>query len=162
MTEIEMLKDLFRRSRERTLKLLEKIEAEPDPQAVLGWRPGPGRAHIGWQLMHIAVTEELAGTERLFPGAKAAWPDLVARFRGGSTPDDNVPSAAQIRDILARSREHLDAALSKIANLDEVPPPLKERNTTARDLLSIYLWHEGHHQGQAHLTYNLYKAGQGK
>ena len=31
----------------RTLGLLDKIAAEPDPAAVLGWRPGPGRAHIG-------------------------------------------------------------------------------------------------------------------
>lgn len=63
---------------------------------------------------------------------------------------------------MAKSREHLDAALSKVTNLDVVPPPMKERNWTARDLLSVYLWHEGHHQGQAHLTYNLYKASQGK
>jgi hypothetical protein len=159
MTEIEMFKDLFRRSRERTLGLLTKIEAEPNPQTVLGWRPGPGRAHIGWQLMHIAVTEELAATERLFSGTKAGWPDLVERFRGGSTPDDRVPSAQQIREVLAGSREHLGAAMSKVAgDLDQVPTPMKERGWRVRDLLATYLWHEGHHQGQAHLTFNLYKA----
>lgn len=162
MTEIEVLKDLFRRTRERTLALLAKIEAEPNPQAVLAWRPGPGRAHIAWQLMHVAVSEELAATERLFAGTKAAWPDLVERFRGGSTPDERVPSAQDIRDIMAKSREHLSAALSKVTNLDEVPPPMKERNWTARDLLATYLWHEGHHQGQAHLTFNLYKASPAK
>jgi hypothetical protein len=162
MNEIDVLKDLFRRFRERTLALLQKIEAEPDPQAVLSWRPGPGRAHIGWQLMHIGITEELAATERLFPGVKAAWPDLVERFRGGSTPDENVPTAAQMRDILARSREHLDAAMSKVGDLDQVPPPMKERGWKVRDLLSVYLWHEGHHQGQGHLTFNLYKGSQGR
>ena len=163
MNEMDVLKDLFRRSRERTLSLLAKIEAEPNAQAVLGWRPGPGRAHIGWQLMHVGVTEELAATERLFPGAKAAWPDLVERFRGGSTPDENIPSTQQIRDILSKSREHLDAAMSKAANdLDLVPPPMKERGWKVRDLLATYLWHEGHHQGQAHLTYNLYKASQNR
>jgi hypothetical protein len=162
MNEMDVLKDLFRRSRERTLGLLQKIEAEPDAQAVLAWRPGPGRAHIGWQLMHVAMTEELAATERLFPGVKPAWPDLVQRFRGGSTPDDNVPTAQQIRDYLAKAREHLDAAMSKVAgDLDTVPASLKERNWTIRDLLATYLWHEGHHQGQAHLTYNLYKAQKG-
>lgn len=158
MTEIEVLRDQFRRARERTLTLLQKIEAEPDHQAILAWRPGPGRAHIAWQLMHIGITEELAATERLFPGMKAAWPNLVERFRGGSTPDQNVPTAAEIRDLLAQSRDHLNVALSKIDDLDQVPPPLKERNWTIRDLLSVYLWHEGHHQGQAHLTLNLYKA----
>lgn len=161
MSEMDVIKDLYRRTRERTLGLLAKIEAEPDTQAILAWRPGPGRAHIGWQLMHIAASEELGATERIFPGVKAAWPDLVERFRGGSTPDDRVPTAGEIRDFMAKSREHLDAAMTKMASdLDVVPPPMKERNWKIRDLLATYLWHEGHHQGQAHLTFNMYKASQ--
>lgn len=163
MSEIDVIKDLFRRSRERTLGLLQKIEAEADPQAVLAWRPGPGRAHIAWQLMHVGVTEELAATERLFPGVKASCPELVERFRGGSTPDENIPTAQQIRETLSKSREHLDAAMSKVGgDLDQIPPPMKERGWKIRDLLATYLWHEGHHQGQAHLTYNLYKATQNR
>lgn len=159
MNEMELIRHLFRRSRERTLGLLAKIEAEPDPKAVLGWRPGPNRAHIAWQLMHIAITEEIIATERLVPGGKPAWPDQLARFRGGSKPDDNIPTVQQMRDVLAQSREHLEATMQKVAgSLDEVPPPLKERNLTVRDALALYLWHEGHHQGQAHLTLNLYKA----
>ncbi len=75
-------------NRGRTLALLEKIEQEPDPIRVLGWRPGPGRAHIAWQLMHVAITEELFGTERLAPPKQAGFAVLVPRFKGGSVPDD--------------------------------------------------------------------------
>ena len=84
-------------NRVRTLATLDRVEKEPNPQRALGWRPGPGRAHVAWQLMHVAITEELFATERLVPGAKPACADLVPRFRGGSTPDDEIPSAAQIR-----------------------------------------------------------------
>jgi hypothetical protein len=75
--------------RPRTLALLEKIEQQPDPLSVLAWRPGPGRAHIGWQLMHIGITEEIFATERLAPEREQMWKDLWPRFRGGSTPDDD-------------------------------------------------------------------------
>src|SRR5882757_2854627 len=66
-------------NRPRTLGLLDKIEQEKEPQQILGWRPGPGRAHIAWQLAHIGITEELFATERLIPGAKPAFADLVPR-----------------------------------------------------------------------------------
>src|SRR6185295_8682197 len=89
--------DLFR---QKTLGLLESIEKMPQPQAVLGWRPGPGRAHIGWQLMHIGVTEELFASQRLAPHKPGKWTELWPRFRGGSTPDDDIPSVAQIREVL--------------------------------------------------------------
>src|SRR5690242_14437253 len=98
-------------NRPRTLGLLDKIEQEADPQRALGYRPGPGRAHIAWQLMHIGITEELFATERL-SDKKPAYADLVPRFRGGSTPDDEIPSAATIRQILTESRQHLLATLS--------------------------------------------------
>ena len=148
--------------RVRTLGLLDNIEKEPDPQAILAWRPGPGRAHIGWQLTHIAITEEIFATERLAPQKAAHWKELWPRFRGGSTPDDDVPSAAVIRGILSGAREHVLATLREIGDkrLDEIPEALRERNLTIRDVLSLIPWHEAHHQGQAHLTFNLYKARQ--
>lgn len=162
MNEIETMLGACRFARERTLDLLKKIESEADPALVLSWRPGPGRAHIGWQLMHIGATEELFATERLIPDARAAWPDVVARFKGGSTPEDAAPSVQQIRDLLDASRRHLEATLSKFgpADLDHVPPPLAQRGWTLRRTLEILAWHEAHHQGQAHLTYNLHKAQQ--
>ncbi|MBI3468114.1 MAG: DinB family protein [Planctomycetes bacterium] len=162
MNEIEAMVAHGAFARERTLGLLANLEKETDPAAVLGWRPGAGRAHLAWQLMHIGVTEELFATERLVPGSKPAWPDLVARFRGGSTPDDHIPAAGQIRDLLAASRSHLQATLSRMSpdQLDQIPPALAERGWTLRTVLSVLAWHEAHHQGQAHITYNLWKARQ--
>ena len=149
-------------NRTRTLGLLDAVAALPDPQRALGWRPGPGRAHIGWQLMHIALTEDIFATERLAPHKQGLFTELWPRFRGGSTPDDNVPDAATIRRTLDESRRHLVATLSEYTEdrLSEIPESLKQRNLTVRDVLSVINWHEGHHQGQAHITLNLFKASQ--
>src|SRR5687767_10898150 len=86
--------------RVRTLSLLQAVEKLPDPHAALAWRPGPGRAHIGWQLMHLGVTEDLFASERLAPHKQGRFMELWPRFRGGSKPDDDVPSPAQIRQTL--------------------------------------------------------------
>ncbi len=147
-------------NRTRTLATLDRALQEQNPARVLGWRPGPGRAHVAWQLMHVAMTEELFATERLVPGAMPAWPELVARFRGGSTPDDDIPSGDTIRRMLGESREHLLATLARIGDKDlgTIPEGLKERKLMMIDVLHILMWHEGHHQGQAHITLNLYKA----
>lgn len=149
-------------NRQRTLATLDLIEKLPDPMAALGWRPGPGRAHSAWQLMHIAITEELFATER-FLGSPAAWQDLVARFKGGSTPDDQITPPGSIRDHLAQSREHLLTTVKKFSpeDLGKVPEALKARNLTIGNALFILAWHEAHHQGQMHITQNLFKQAHG-
>jgi uncharacterized damage-inducible protein DinB len=145
-------------NRERTLATLAAAEKLPDPTRALGWRPGPGRAHIAWQLTHVGITEELFATER-FLGTSPAFADLVPRFKGGSTPDDNIPSPAVIRDVLTRSREDLRKTISQLAETDlaRIPPALKERGLSIGKALQIIIWHEAHHQGQAHITLNLFK-----
>jgi DinB family protein len=149
-------------NRPRTLGLLDKIEQEKEPQKILGWRPGPGRAHIAWQLMHIGITEELFATERLVPGSKPTFADLVPRFKGGSTPDDDIPLAALIRQVLTDSRAHLLETLGRFGDKDlgTIPDFFKERKLALVDVLQIIVWHEPHHQGQAHITLNLWKAAQ--
>jgi uncharacterized damage-inducible protein DinB len=146
-------------NRERTLGTLATIEKLPDPAKALGWRPGPGRAHIAWQVMHLGITEELFATER-FLGTPPAFADLIPRFKGGSTPDDDIPSLASIRDVLAQSRAHLQKTILQLteADLANIPPALKERGISIGKALSIIAWHEAHHQGQAHITLNLFKA----
>ncbi|MBC7856025.1 MAG: DinB family protein [Pirellulaceae bacterium] len=163
MSATETLIQTLEFFRPRTLGVLEKIEKEPDPQGVLGWRPGPGRAHIGWQFMHLAMTEELFATERLAPHKQGAFTELWPRFRGGSTPDENIPTLDEIRRILDQSRQHLLETLStfKDIHLGHIPEALKERKLTLLDVLHILPWHEAHHQGQAHITLNLYKAAHG-
>jgi uncharacterized damage-inducible protein DinB len=146
-------------NRTRTLGLLDQVEKMPDPQQALAWRPGPGRAHLAWHLMHVGVTEELFASERLAqkPGAfTEMWP----RFRGGSTPDENVPSPKEIRRVLDESRAHLLQTLGELDAdaLDDLPPHWKERGLPLRTVLQLIAWHEAHHQGQAHCVLNLFKA----
>jgi hypothetical protein len=147
-------------NRNRTLATLERALADKDPQRALAWRPGPGRAHVAWQLMHIGITEELFATERLVPGSKPEFADLVPRFRGGSTPDDEIPPADLIRRILTESRAHLLATLGRFGDKDlgTIPEALKERKLALVDVLYLLGWHEAHHQGQAHITLNLLAA----
>jgi uncharacterized damage-inducible protein DinB len=153
-------------NRGRTLATLDRAAQEPNPAQALGWRPGPGRAHVAWQLMHIAITEELFATERLAPGSQPAWPNLVPRFRGGSTPDDDIPTVEAIRQHLRESREHLLATLGRFSEQDletmpeGLPEGLKTRKFTLQGKLHLLSWHEVHHQGQAHITLNLIKASQ--
>lgn len=159
MSTIDILIEQFEFNRTRTLGTLDAIEKDANPRAALAFRPGPGRAHIGWQLMHIGITEELFATERLVTGKTGAYQSLHARFRGGSTPDDDVPAPEMIRRILTETREELLATVRGFddSHLGLVPEGLKERGWTMRTGLLIAGWHEPHHQGQAHITYNLYK-----
>ena len=159
MPLIDTTLQLMDYNREKTLGTLAAIEKLADPQKALGWRPGPGRAHIAWQLMHMGITEELFATER-FVGTSPGFADLVPRFRGGSTPDDNIPGLATIRDVLAQSREHLRRTILQLTEVDlpKIPPALKERGISIGKALQIIPWHEAHHQGQAHITLNLFKA----
>ncbi|MEQ8786326.1 MAG: DinB family protein [Pirellulaceae bacterium] len=160
MSIFDVMQENYEFNRGRTLALLEEVEKQADPQAALGWRPGDGRAHIGWQLMHIGVTEEIFATERLAPEKPGSFTELWPRFRGGSTPDDDVPTPDQIRRVLADGREHVRDTLSKFgeSDLGFIPEALKQRGLTLHNVLHILSWHEAHHQGQAHLTLNLYKA----
>jgi uncharacterized damage-inducible protein DinB len=160
MSRTENLIAAMQFNRTRTLGLLDSVEKEASPEGALGYRPGAGRAHIAWQLMHIGITEDLFASERLSPGKKGLFETLWPRFRGGSTPDDEIPSLAVIRETLAKSREHLLRTLAEYndSRLGEIPEALKARALTFLDVMHILCWHEGHHQGQAHITLNLYKA----
>ena len=151
MSLFDTYRDQYAFNRTRTLGLLDRIEKMTDAPSILGWCPGVGRAHIGWQLMHIGVTEELFAVERLA--------NKEGRFRGGSTPDDDVPSIAQIRDVLAGGRDDLRVTLGEQdpAKLDEVVWEAPDgRRLSLRNILQIISWHEAHHQGQAHITLNLF------
>ena len=160
MATLDVLRPAYEFNRQRTLGLLDKIAGLPDPQTALAFRPGPGRAHIGWQLMHIAVTEDIFATERLAPTKTGQFQHLWPRFRGGSTPDDDVPTVDLLRTALEQSRAEILATASQFseAQLDEIPATLAQRGWRVRDALNVIAWHEPHHQGQAHLTLNVYLA----
>ena len=156
MTQTDLVQ-LLEQSRRKTNELVEAIAKSTDPAAVLGWRPGPGRAHIAWQLMHIAATDDRHLNTRMRPG-EAAAPQFVQRFAGGSTPDDDVPSLDVIRGYLNERRQ---AMLDQLRSLRDADLPTKanpQAQWTYEEWFRVLAWHEAHHHGQAHLTYNLYRA----
>lgn len=161
MNIFETFQKSYEFNRTRTLGLLDKIAERPDASEILGWRPQPGRAHICWQLAHIGVTEDIFASERLAPERQGALTAIWPRFRGGSTPDDQILSVTEIRGILETSRRDLREVLGRFREdqLEWVPEALRQRGLKLHDVLHVLSWHEAHHQGQAHLTLNLYLAG---
>lgn len=151
-------------ARARLLGILDAIEKSgQDVAKVLAWRPGPGRAHIGWQAMHCAATHDRY-LNKLLLNKPVTDEALVNGFAGGSTPsDENVPSLAAIRDALARTLVPLKAYVQNVTP-EELASMRTMPNGTQRSVgesLVLLSWHEAHHQGQIHLTWNLYKAAHG-
>ncbi|HEX8341451.1 MAG TPA: DinB family protein [Tepidisphaeraceae bacterium] len=151
-------------TRNRLIGSLGAIESSgADVADALAWRPGPGRAHIAWQAMHCAATLDKYVNVGLLKG-QPADADLVAHYGGGSTPSDtDVPDLMRIRGVL----EHQFAAYRKFVEAlspDDLTTIVDFNNTTKRSIgesILLLTWHEAHHQGQIHLTWNLYKAARG-
>jgi hypothetical protein len=158
---IGIIRQFLEFTRKKTLDTLEAIAKRPDASAVLGWRPGPGRAHIGWQLMHIAATDDRHLGARMKLG-DAAEPELVKRFAGGSTPDDKPPTVDEIRRYLNERRAAMLAHLATLTEADLPKKPNEQAPWNYETWFQVLSWHEAHHQGQAHLTFNLYKAAHGE
>jgi hypothetical protein len=156
MTRTDLL-EMLDFSRKKTLNLLENIEKAPAVPAVLGWRPGPGRAHIAWQLMHIAATDDRHVHVRMV-GGEPQEPEFVRRFAGGSVPDDQIPTLEVIRQYLASQRRELLNHLDKVADSQLQQKPNPQAPWTYHEWMQVLAWHEAHHHGQAHLTFNLYRA----
>ncbi len=148
-----------------TLDLIDKTAKEKglNIQKLLAWRPGPGRAHIAWQAMHCAATHDKYVNVNLL-GKTAANPDSLANFAGGSTPsDENVPPLSVIREYLASSFATFKSYVTALdaAGLARIVPGPNNTTRTLADVITLLAWHEAHHQGQIHLTWNLYKAAHG-
>jgi hypothetical protein len=144
-------------ARKKTDELIAAIEKEPDPQKMLGWRPGPGRAHIAWQLMHVGATDDRHLNFRMTDG-KIVREDYVKRFGGGSTVDDDIPPLAEIRRYLSERRAAILAHLAALPDAALTTKPKPDAMWAYDEWYRLLAWHEGHHHGQAHLTLNLYKA----
>ncbi len=152
----DFIQSQLRFQREATLKLLDEIEKTGRPAEALAWRAGPGRAPIGWQIMHLASTEDrMSGSIGGQPAVSESWSD---EFKSGKAASGNIPSAADIRKYLSDSRSSLERAVLvfDMKKIDEKPKP--DSHFAYRRMFQILLWHEGHHQGQALATFNLYKA----
>lgn len=158
MTFFEAIASVWDLNRERTQALVSELRNEPEVENALAWQPGDGRAPIGWQLMHIAVTEAVIARERLTQEG-SGLDDLVDRFGRGSTPDGNLPSLDEISETLSLTRKMLLDTASSITDdeLQTIRPGLEPRGWTVQKALQIISWHEAHHHGQAHITLNLYR-----
>jgi hypothetical protein len=144
-------------ARKRTLDLIDSLAKQPNVPVLLAWRPGPGRAHIGWQLMHLGATDDRHLNVRI-KGGEPAQPDYVRRFAGGSTPDDDVPGIDEIRRYLIERRQALAEHFRALTNSQLSQKPNDQAPWTYQEWAQVLAWHEAHHHGQAHLTWNLFKA----
>jgi hypothetical protein len=147
-------------SRGRLLAVLETIEKNaPNADQVLAWRPGPNRAHIAWQAMHCAATHD----RYLNVGVRGGQPHdaaLVAAYAGGSTPSDqNIPNLSTIRSTLAKTFDDFRQYVAGVSSSDAQRKLASGR--TVEESIVLLAWHEAHHQGQIHLTWNLYKQAHG-
>jgi len=161
MSEIQTYIQAIQFNRTKTLATLAEFEKQGAAPEAIGFRPGAGRAHSAWQFMHIAITEEVFATTRLL-GTEPSFPELVDRYRGGSMPDDSIPAIGAIRETLFLAREDLLTTLASFSDqdLETIPSAFAQRGWTFRTVLQVIAWHEAHHQGQVHLTFNLFKASQ--
>lgn len=143
----------------KTHGLIDSVGIMTDPARVLGWRPGPGRAHIAWQLMHVAATDDRHLNVRM-RGGEPTEPEYVRRFAGGSTPDDDVPPLAEVVRYLTERRAALLEHLASLSEADLDRKPLPDAPWVYGEWFQLLAWHEAHHHGQAHATRNLYKAAE--
>jgi hypothetical protein len=146
-------------NRRKTLDLLDNLGKQANPQEILGWRPGPGRAHMAWQLMHIAATDDRHVHVRM-QGGEPHNAEYVRRFAGGSVPDDQVPNLEDIRAYLLSQRQALVNHFAKVEETALTTKPNPQAPWTYQEWVKVLAWHEAHHHGQAHLTFNLYRAAQ--
>jgi uncharacterized damage-inducible protein DinB len=67
----------------------------------------------------------------------------------------------EIRRYLEAQRAQLLAHLQQVdeAALNTKPNP--QAPWTYHEWMKVLTWHEAHHQGQAHLTFNLWRAANG-
>lgn len=142
--------------RTKTKALVDSVAALPDPAAALAWQPAPGRANVGWQLMHIAATDDRHLNARM-KGAEPVSPDYVKRYAVGSTPDANVPALSEIVKYLDERRAAMLGHLKTLTEADLAKKPNDQAPWVYNEWFQVLAWHEAHHHGQAHLTLNLFK-----
>ena len=150
-------------SHSRLLGILDTIEKSgQDVNKVLAWRPGVGRAHIAWQAMHCAATHDRYVNVRL-KGSSPKDENIVTNFAGGSTPSDtNIPTLSAIREAIAARYADFKNYIATASPADlEKKMMFGTTERTVAESIILLTWHEAHHQGQIHITWNLYKAAHG-
>lgn len=109
--------------------------------------------------MHVAATDDRHLSVRM-KGGEPHDVELVRRFAGGSTPDDNIPALPDIVRYLDERRAALLTHLKSLSADDMAAKPNEAAPWVYGEWFRVLAWHEAHHHGQAHLTLNLYRAAQ--
>ncbi len=160
-TTLTSMLDFGRARLTGTLDAIEK--SGQNVRDVLLWRPGKGRAHIAWQAMHCAASHDRYYNTVALGLPNPSDPALVSAYAGGSVPSDTDPAdLTRIRTTLQKHfAEFRDFVSTRTpAQLEEVIGP-PDRRRKLGEAVVLMAWHEAHHQGQMHLTWNLYKAAHG-
>lgn len=148
----------------RMMGSLDAIAAAGEkPAEILLWRPAKNRAHIAWQALHCAATHDKYLNVNLKGLPHPTNPELVTRYGGGSVPsDEGQPTLEAIRTTVQRHFGELRnfvAALTP-ADMQRMVGPA-DRQRPLGDAIVLLAWHYAHHQGQLHLTWNLYRQATG-
>ena len=109
--------------------------------------------------MHLAATEDRHVHVRMTAG-EPQEPEWVRRFASGSVPDDNIPSLDVVREYLLAQREALLEHLRGLSKQDLATKPNAAAPYVYGEWFQVLALHEAYHNGQAHLTYNLYRMTQ--
>ena len=156
---------LLRQNRVRTNQLISSIEKTGKTADILKWRPGKDRANIGWQLTHIAYREDQMLVETLQGQGKdkLAALDEIKAYMDLKHPGDHPPELAVIQWYLGEERRNLQIFIEGLdfSKIDANTPGERKKPLTYRDALRGLIFHEAHHHGQAHITFNLYKLSHG-
>ena len=144
-------------NRNLTREVISGMEKTGQFEAALRFRPPTGRAPIAFQLMHIAAADDVLLAENLAlrPPISAAFIDQYARGKPSAAVH---PTRAVIEEYLSKTSKALRAHIKgmRAAELDRKPHP--KAWGTNYEMLQNVVFHEAHHQGQAHLTLNIFRA----
>jgi uncharacterized damage-inducible protein DinB len=112
--------------------------------------------------MHCAATHDRYLNVGVL-GGKPKDEAMVTAFAGGSTPSDqNVPTIEAIKQKLESTFADFRAFVAgrSVEDLAKISGP-EGKQRSLGETITLLSWHEAHHQGQIHLTWNLYKAAHG-
>lgn len=145
----------------RVKNFFTQLGEAPYHMEALYWRMpfGKGRAHIGWQLMHIAATyHKFAhyGNPNLELEEK-----FLQDFGHGSKPDEKkIFSLSEIQSIY---QKEFDKFINAYRNFTDEQLSLQAHPTprTHRENLYLMIWHTPTHIGQCQITWNSFRAMKG-
>jgi len=141
-------------NRSVTFRLLDEIEKTGKANQILGWSVGD-HAPIGWHFMHLAASEDRFAV--MLGAPKLVSEDYSTRFSSGKDAPRDVPSISAMRKYLDESRASLIDALERFDLSKSGEKPSADAPFDYGTVIKIISFHEPHHQGQAHATFNLYK-----